>query len=328
MQKKMFIFVCCALAVAFYCQPVCQAEVTCTVDTGDSGWVDSNPGGWDSGVYTLGVTCTDGGEPVQGQIVEFTGAVHVGIDYENDDPVSYITVRSSPTDAYGNASIVIPLMHEPVDTEGTVVHLCPFDDIACSGSVVPINARMSAPQPAFFTTSPCSWLPGCCQITVTIHCPGGDQELTSFCTMSTQEMCAALQLSNPFITIASVYDAEKTCNYCDGECQDANFVTLASFTARPGNGSVTISWETEAEIDNQGFNVYRAESADGDYVKINATLIPAEGTVTRGAQYSIVDTDVQNRTTYYYLLEDVDFSGVTTPHGPERATPRLIHLFR
>lgn len=325
MQKKLLIIVCCALAAALYSRPSCLAEVTCSIDTGDSGWVEENPGGWETGVYTLGVTCTDDGQPVQGQIVEFTGSVHVGTDYENDEPVGAITVRSSPTDASGNASIIIPLMHEPVDAEGTVVHLCPFDDIACSGSVVPINARMSAPQPAFFTASPCSWLPGCCQITVTIF---GCQPL-SFCTMSTLELCNAVQLSvPPFISIESVYDADKTCNYCEGECQDANLVTLVSFTARPGNGSVTIAWETAAEIHNQGFNVYRAQSPGGEYVKINPTLIAAEGTVTAGAQYSIVDTAVQNRTTYSYLLEDVDFSGATTPHGPESATPRRIHLFR
>ncbi|MCX5887218.1 MAG: hypothetical protein NT096_15125 [Proteobacteria bacterium] len=99
-------------------------------------------------------------------------------------------------------------------------------------------------------------------------------------------------------------------------------ITLSSFAAIPGNGIVTLAWSTESEIDNTGFNLYRAESKDGKYVKINETLISAKGSPTQGASYEFIDKDVKNRTTYYYKLEDIDLFGTSTMHGPVSVTPR------
>ncbi len=104
----------------------------------------------------------------------------------------------------------------------------------------------------------------------------------------------------------------------------ATLITLSSFTATPGSFEVTLKWQTASEIDNAGFNLYRAEEKDGDYEQINDSLIAAEGYATEGAAYEFVDEDVENRTKYWYLLEDVDLNGVSTVHGPVRATPRLI----
>jgi hypothetical protein len=59
-------------------------------------------------------------------------------------------------------------------------------------------------------------------------------------------------------------------------------------------------------------------------VKINDTLIPAQGTPTQGATYQYVDDDVKNRTTYFYKLEDIDLSGKSTMHGPVSAVPRRL----
>jgi ELWxxDGT repeat protein len=99
-------------------------------------------------------------------------------------------------------------------------------------------------------------------------------------------------------------------------------ITLSSFAAIPGNGLVTLAWSTESEIDNVGFNLYRAETEDGEYVKINETLISAKGSPTQGASYEFIDKDVKNRTTYYYKLEDIDLFGTSTMHGPVSAVVR------
>jgi hypothetical protein len=101
-------------------------------------------------------------------------------------------------------------------------------------------------------------------------------------------------------------------------------ITLASLTAKPFNGEVVLEWKTESEIDNAGFNLYRSESEDGEYVKINDSLISAEGSPTQGATYQFVDESVKNRTTYYYKLEDIDLNGTSTMHGPVSAVPRLV----
>jgi hypothetical protein len=78
-------------------------------------------------------------------------------------------------------------------------------------------------------------------------------------------------------------------------------------------------------VENAGFNLYRSESADGGYVKINEALIPAEGSSTQGAQYEYVDTGLENGVKYYYLLEDLDTKGKAEKHGPQSAAPRLIY---
>ena len=53
--------------------------------------------------------------------------------------------------------------------------------------------------------------------------------------------------------------------------------------------------------------------------------ISMQGSITQGAFYEFVDTNVQNRKTYYYKLEDMDLNGISTMHEPVNATPRLIY---
>jgi hypothetical protein len=108
----------------------------------------------------------------------------------------------------------------------------------------------------------------------------------------------------------------------------ATLIELASFAATPKSAEVILQWETESEIDNAGFNLYRSASENGEYIKINDSLIPAQGSSTQGASYEFVDTDVKNRKTYYYKLEDIDLNGTATMHGPVSATPRwLLGIF-
>ena len=71
------------------------------------------------------------------------------------------------------------------------------------------------------------------------------------------------------------------------------------------------------EIDTVGFNLYCAQSPSGDWVRLNATLIPSQspGSVF-GATYTWLDEDVASGITYYYKLEDVEVGGQRTFHGP------------
>lgn len=105
-------------------------------------------------------------------------------------------------------------------------------------------------------------------------------------------------------------------------------VTLASFNAKPGDRSVTLVWETGDETNNIGFNIYRAESENGDYVRINDPIIFSQADSGIGASYEFVDADVANRQTYFYKLEDIDLNGDATMHGPVNAIPRkLLGIF-
>jgi hypothetical protein len=105
-------------------------------------------------------------------------------------------------------------------------------------------------------------------------------------------------------------------------------IDLLSFTAHPATDHVTLAWQTGTEVDNAGFNLWRAMAADGPYTKLNDALIPAEGDPVSGANYVYIDSDVVEKVTYYYKLEDVDIRGVTTLHGPvsARVQPRFRRL--
>jgi hypothetical protein len=109
-------------------------------------------------------------------------------------------------------------------------------------------------------------------------------------------------------------------------CECITAIDLLSFTTQAAADHVTLAWETGSEVDNAGFNLHRATSADGPYTKLNDALIPAEGDPESGASYTYTDTDVLKGASYYYKLEDVDVHGVSTFHGPVSATPGRIHL--
>ena len=104
-------------------------------------------------------------------------------------------------------------------------------------------------------------------------------------------------------------------------------INLSSLDTIPQSNKVVIKWSTESELDNAGFNLYRSEAEDVEYTKINSSLIPAKGFSTAGASYVFIDTDVQNRKTYYYKLEDIDLNGNSSTHGPVSATPRWLYGF-
>jgi hypothetical protein len=129
-------------------------------------------------------------------------------------------------------------------------------------------------------------------------------------------------VGEPFIEVDAI-TKHGTIEHYYGPCP--TLISLSSFTATPFSKAVVIEWTTAAEIDNAGFNVYRAESAEGPYLKINEDLIFAQGSSTEGSSYEIVDEGLKNRKTYYYQLEDIDFSGQSTFYGPIKATPRWVY---
>ncbi|MBI5374276.1 MAG: SBBP repeat-containing protein [Candidatus Schekmanbacteria bacterium] len=94
-------------------------------------------------------------------------------------------------------------------------------------------------------------------------------------------------------------------------------ITLSSFAAEQKDKKVIIKWQTATEIDNLGFNIYRSESENGQYIKINKKLIHAKGSSTKGASYKFKDRNVITGKTYWYKLEDVDSDNTKTMNGPK-----------
>ncbi|MCP4624782.1 MAG: hypothetical protein GY850_14820, partial [bacterium] len=109
---------------------------------------------------------------------------------------------------------------------------------------------------------------------------------------------------------------------------EPTLVELSTFDAVKTRGRVAVTWETAAEIDNAGFNIYRSDSEDGNYHKVNANLIPAKGSASSGTFYRFNDTTLTGRKNVWYKLEDVDLSGVATIHGPIKTTPAWLNRIK
>ena len=95
-------------------------------------------------------------------------------------------------------------------------------------------------------------------------------------------------------------------------------VGLKSFRATGSGRATTLSWETTSEINNLGFNLYRATSINGVRTKLNDRLIPTKvypGSPF-GAVYSYTDTSPRPKLPYYYWLENLDIFGGAELHGP------------
>ncbi len=90
-------------------------------------------------------------------------------------------------------------------------------------------------------------------------------------------------------------------------------VRLAEFTAEVSDGCVILTWETLSEIDSAGFHILRRDTENGEYSRITAMMITAQGGAVQSALYSYRDcgADVNTGQTYYYRLEDVDYKGVS-----------------
>jgi hypothetical protein len=95
-------------------------------------------------------------------------------------------------------------------------------------------------------------------------------------------------------------------------------VTLAEFYAQQVADFVRVTWETNSELNNRGFNLYRGVSPAGWDTQLNSALIPSQSQGSPGGfVYTWEDhADLLPGTTYYYWLEDVELNGVATMHGP------------
>ena len=97
-------------------------------------------------------------------------------------------------------------------------------------------------------------------------------------------------------------------------------VTLTDFSAFYENEKVMISWTTESELENLGFNLYRSTNSNDQFSMINDRLIPGAGNSSSRHEYTYTDGDIVTGMTYYYKLEDVSLSGQTGLLGPVSVT--------
>lgn len=95
-------------------------------------------------------------------------------------------------------------------------------------------------------------------------------------------------------------------------------VTLNSFSAVFDGEIPILQWVTASEINNAGWNVFRAQSNDFAYsMQVNPLLIQGQGTSVTNTNYQFLDFyDFDYDITYYYWLENVDYGSNTESFGP------------
>ena len=88
-------------------------------------------------------------------------------------------------------------------------------------------------------------------------------------------------------------------------------VSLSTF--RPerlkDTGEIVIRWITESELNNAGFNILRSETRNGEFTKINTSLIAGQGTTSERTTYTWKDTTAKPTVVYYYQIQDVSLDG-------------------
>jgi hypothetical protein len=121
-------------------------------------------------------------------------------------------------------------------------------------------------------------------------------------------------------------------------------VTLSTFTADFINNAPTLYWETQSEVDNMGWNVYRNTQEDfSTSALLTEYMVPGHGTTTEPSYYNFEDR-IQNPevgSVYYYWLESIDYSGISQVYSkvaqitipdpsvnPPQITPPIVYDFK
>jgi len=83
----------------------------------------------------------------------------------------------------------------------------------------------------------------------------------------------------------------------------------------------TIRWTTASEVENFGYDIYRATSEDGPFERITVEPIPGAGTSDEPQSYVYVDDTIDPSQGYYYYLESISMQGVRERFSPINYSP-------
>jgi len=87
--------------------------------------------------------------------------------------------------------------------------------------------------------------------------------------------------------------------------------------------SNTLRWTTASEVDNFGFDVYRADSEDGPFEKLTDRPIAGAGTADVQTRYKYVDDTIERGREYFYYVESISMGGERKRFTPViRAPPK------
>jgi hypothetical protein len=85
-----------------------------------------------------------------------------------------------------------------------------------------------------------------------------------------------------------------------------------------------VKWVTASEVNNFGFDVFRGDSEDGPFVRINESTIPGAGNSDIPNQYEFVDETIEAGKVYWYYVESISMSDQREKFTPTfKSKPRF-----
>jgi hypothetical protein len=97
-------------------------------------------------------------------------------------------------------------------------------------------------------------------------------------------------------------------------------VELTSFRAMIVDKKVVLEWVTESELNNHGFEIWKSEQENNNYVLLasyrDIPELEGQGNSPVKHRYDFTDHFVSSGQQYFYKLADVEISGVKTFHDP------------
>jgi len=95
--------------------------------------------------------------------------------------------------------------------------------------------------------------------------------------------------------------------------------------AMPKIGNV-IRWMTSSEVDNFGYDVFRADDEQGPFKRITPMPVPGHGTTDMPHSYAFRDEAIEPGRVYYYYVESISLDGKRERFTPiSRSKPKSTH---
>lgn len=233
-----------------------------------------------------------------------------------DTPTGFVSTGAQDMQLAATAVGPVPTIVTSVSPSSVFINVNFHDTATLTGS----NGTVTGSVKFFLcgptaTNTPCT--SGGTLIGSAVTLASGSATSANTSENKTGQYCFRVEYTNDGLSNYSPGSSTTTTNECV-TVTAPTAVTLSSFkaSAQPsgGLGQISVAWSTGSEINTAGFNLYRSESAQGPYVRINSDLIPASNDALAGGKYQYLDSTVVPGRAYYYQLEDVEMNGTSLRH--------------
>ena len=85
-----------------------------------------------------------------------------------------------------------------------------------------------------------------------------------------------------------------------------------------------IKWKTASEQENFGYDIYRADSEEGEYKIVNEDTLEGAGTTVDESKYEFHDDNIDPCEIYYYYIESIAMNGTREAFTPKFPSKRKL----